>query len=148
MSLFDFVKDVGKKLANDVQTAALNPELLTAEIRRHGFEVQDLSVHSEGSKVTVAGKVASQELREKVVLVLGNVNGVGQIDDRLTVEKPEPESQFYTVQKGDTLSKISKQFYGNPMKYMHIFEANKPMLDNPDKIFPGQSLRIPKLTEK
>lgn len=148
MSLFDFVKDVGKKLANDVQTAALNPELLTAEIRRHGFEVQDLSVHSEGSKVTVAGKVASQELREKVVLVLGNVNGVGQIDDRLTVEKPEPESQFYTVQKGDTLSKISKQFYGNPMKYMLIFEANKPMLDNPDKIFPGQSLRIPKLTEK
>jgi len=148
MSLFDFVKDVGKKLVNDVQAASLNPETLAAEIKRHGFLVQDLGITSAGGKVTVAGKVSSQELREKVVLALGNVNGVGQIDDRLIVEKPEPESQFYTVKKGDTLSKISKEFYGNPMKYMLIFEANKPMLENPDKIYPGQALRIPKLTEK
>ena len=55
----------------------------------------------------------------------------------------EPESQFYTVKKGDTLSKIAKEFYGEASKYPQIFAANKPMLKHPDKIYPGQMLRIP-----
>lgn len=53
------------------------------------------------------------------------------------------ESKTYTVQKGDTLSKIAKEFYGSANKYQQIFDANKPMLKDPDKIYPGQVLRIP-----
>ncbi len=82
-------------------------------------------------------------MREKVVLVLGNTAGIAQVDDRLEVERKEPEAQFYTVKSGDTLSKIAKQYYGNANKYPTIFEANRPMLQNPDKIYPGQVLRIP-----
>ena len=48
------------------------------------------------------------------------------------------------MKPGDTLSKIAKQFYGEPNKYSAIFEANKPMLKDPDEIYPGQMLRIPR----
>ena len=68
---------------------------------------------------------------------------VGEVDDQMEVENKEPEAQFHTVEKGDSLSKIAKKYYGNAMKYPVIFEANKPMLTDPDKIYPGQVLRIP-----
>ena len=93
----------------------------------------------------MSGKVDSQAVREKVVLVLGNVEGVAQVDDRLEVANPEPEATYYTVKPGDSLSKIAKEHYGDAMKYPVIFEANKPMLSDPDKIYPGQNLRIPPL---
>jgi nucleoid-associated protein YgaU len=83
--------------------------------------------------------------REKVILTLGNVEGVGSVADEITVTNPEPESTFHEVKSGDTLSKISKEVYGDPMKYNMIFEANQPMLSHPDKIYPGQILRIPVL---
>ncbi|MBK7407833.1 MAG: peptidoglycan-binding protein LysM [Saprospirales bacterium] len=95
--------------------------------------------------VIVNGEVESQEQREKVILVLGNVDGIAAVDDRLEVVQSAPEAVFYEVQKGDTLSKIAKAQYGNAMKYPVIFEANKPMLTDPDKIYPGQMLRIPPL---
>ena len=63
----------------------------------------------------------------------------------MEVEIQEPEAVFHTVVSGDTLSKIAKKVYGNAMKYPVIFEANKPMLSHPDKIYPGQVLRIPAL---
>lgn len=85
----------------------------------------------------------TQSNKEKILLCCGNVAGVEAVQDQLYVPTPEPEAQFYTVVKGDTLSKIAKEFYGNPNAYMKIFEANKPMLTHPDKIYPGQSLRIP-----
>ena len=71
------------------------------------------------------------------------MQGVASVVDEITVEKREPESKYYTVVSGDTLSKIAKAQYGDPNKYMKIFEANKPMLKDPDKIYPGQVLRIP-----
>ena len=61
------------------------------------------------------------------------------------VATPAPEARYYTVVKGDSLSKIAKEMYGNAMKYPVIFEANKPMLKDPDLIYPGQVLRIPEL---
>lgn len=94
-------------------------------------------------KVTVTGTTLTNADREKVILALGNCEGVGCVDDQISVSNPEPEAQFYTVESGDSLSKISKSFYGDPMKYNQIFEANKPMLEHPDKIYPGQVLRIP-----
>jgi nucleoid-associated protein YgaU len=78
-------------------------------------------------------------------LVLGNTEGIATVDDNITVITPKVESKFYTVEKGDSLSKIAKAMYGDAMKYPVIFEANKPMLKDPDLIYPGQVLRIPAL---
>ena len=93
--------------------------------------------------VTVSGVAPDQQTKEKIVLCCGNVTGVAQVSDLLTVATPADESQYYTVVKGDTLSKIAKQYYGNANAYPAIFEANRPMLSNPDRIYPGQLLRIP-----
>ena len=99
----------------------------------------------DGDTVTVSGSVATQAEKEKIVLALGNVNGIAVVDDQMTAETVEDESNFYEVKSGDSLSKIAKAYYGDAMKYHKIFEANKPMLSDPDKIYPGQTLRIPKL---
>ena len=77
------------------------------------------------------------------MLCCGNVAGVAKVNDMMSVDQSAPESKYYAVVSGDTLSKISKQFYGDANKYMKIFEANKPMLSDPNKIYPGQNLRIP-----
>jgi nucleoid-associated protein YgaU len=81
--------------------------------------------------------------KEKIVLCCGNVSGVSKVNDNMSVDQSEPEATYYTVVSGDTLSKISKNNYGDANKYMKIFEANKPMLADPNKIYPGQVLRIP-----
>ncbi|MGB1219374.1 MAG: peptidoglycan-binding protein LysM, partial [Flavobacteriales bacterium] len=88
----------------------------------------------------------TQEDKEKVILIVGNTAGIATVDDQMDVVEPKPEARFHTVERGDTLSKIAKEVYGNAMKYPVIFEANKPMLKHPDKIYPGQVLRIPELS--
>ena len=165
MGLFDFVRDAGEKIfgkdddkpkakagAPAPQAAPpktgptwdeIREKALTQLIERHGFGVSGLAIDVAGERVTIKGRVPTQEVREKVILVLGNTAGIAQVDDQLEVERKEPEAQFYTVKAGDTLSKIAKQYYGNANKYPTIFEANRPMLQNPDKIYPGQVLRIP-----
>ena len=90
-----------------------------------------------------AGCAADQATKEKIILSAGNVDGVLGVYDDLSVTASEPESQYHTVVRGDTLSAIAKKFYGNANAYPKIFEANKPMLKHPDKIYPGQVLRIP-----
>jgi nucleoid-associated protein YgaU len=89
--------------------------------------------------------IFGQADREKAVLVVGNTKGIAQVDDQITVETPAPEATYYTVQRGDTLSKIAREHYHDASKYPVIFEANRPMLKDPDKIYPGQKLRIPPL---
>ena len=108
-----------------------------------GLGVEDLNVRVDGDTVTVSGTAATQEDREKIVLACGNVEGIARVDDQM--ETAAPKATFYTVVSGDTLSKIAKEQYGDAMKYPVIFEANKPMLEHPDKIYPGQVLRIPPL---
>lgn len=142
MGFFDFVKAAGAKLGIGGDTAP-TADKLKAELTKHGLDAQDLDVQVEGDTVKVKGKALNQEQKEKMVLALGNVEGVGKVDETIDVAEQAPEAQFYTVKKGDTLSAISKQFYGDANKYNIIFEANKPMLSHPDKIYPGQSLRIP-----
>ena len=112
-------------------------------VNQMGFKVQDLFIDVEGDKVTVKGKANSQEEKEKIVLLLGNSEGIASVDDQLQVPSSEPAAQYYDVKSGDNLSKISKQFYGDANKYNLIFEANRPMLKNADDIYPGQKLRIP-----
>jgi len=135
MGLFDFDFETGKKLGMEMN--------LKEEIQELDIEVENLDVDFNDGVVTVAGTVNSQEHREKIILALGNVYGVRQVKDSLEVLQPETEAFFYTVQPGDTLSKIAKKHYGDAMKYMKIFEANQPMLKDPNKIYPGQMLRIP-----
>jgi len=117
--------------------------LLRGVIDSLGLKAKDMEIDLNGSKVTVYGRVKNQSEKEKVVLALGNVAGIATVDDRLIVKNPEPEAKFYTVKSGDSLSKIAKKFYKDAKKYNIIFEANKPMLKDPNKIYPGQNLRIP-----
>ncbi len=166
MGLLDFVKSAGEKLGlgddKPERPAAKAPQapgaaevkklherrLAAALARAVGelkLDVDELGVRLDEDVATVTGKVKSQADREKVVLAVGNTRGIARVDDRLEVEKKEPEATMYTVKSGDSLSKIAKQHYGNAMKYPVIFEANKPMLKDPDKIYPGQVLRIPPL---
>lgn len=163
MGLFSFIKNAGAKIGIGKSTAEEAAEkkaeaaAAAAEANRKaeaslketihdlGLEIKNLDLDIKGDTVLVSGLAKDQTTREKIRLVVGNVEGIAQVDDRMEVEHTEPEAQFHTVESGDTLSKIAKKFYGNAMKYPVIFEANKPMLKDPDKIYPGQMLRIPQL---
>ena len=165
MGLFSFLKgsgkdDLKKKEAELAAKTAVDEANATAQqavfhsqkvlwlesiVTNLNIPVTDLAVPLDGDTVTVSGSVATQAEKEKIVLALGNVNGIAVVDDQMTAETVEDESNFYEVKSGDSLSKIAKAYYGDAMKYHKIFDANKPMLSDPDKIYPGQTLRIPKL---
>lgn len=159
MGLFDFVREAGSKVfgGDDDDKSGAEPvrtpdmaradkargEALEKMIGGMDWGVEGLDVQLSEGRVTIKGQAVSQEVREKVVLLAGNTRGVAQVDDRMSVADPKPEATMYTVKSGDSLSKIAKQHYGDAMKYTVIFEANKPMLKDPNKIYPGQVLRIP-----
>ncbi|MBK8907144.1 MAG: peptidoglycan-binding protein LysM [Rhodospirillales bacterium] len=143
MGLFSFIKSAGEKLGLGGGDDAPDADVLKKEVKKHGLDMDGLDVAVDGDTVKVSGKAASQEVKEKIVLALGNVTGVAKVEEDITTEADAEQATFYTVQSGDTLSKIAKQHYGDANKYMGIFEANKPMLSHPDKIYPGQVLRIP-----
>lgn len=162
MGLFTFIKNAGAKVfgigktteeeAAEARAAANAAELREEEAAARNLEetINDLQLQVEGLNVFVdddmariSGMAYDQATKEKVVLVVGNTAGIATVDDQMTVEHVQPEAQFHTVVSGDTLGKIAKNYYGNAMKYPVIFEANKPMLTDPDKIYPGQVLRIP-----
>ena len=103
----------------------------------------DISFDGASGTVSVSGIADTQETKEKILLCCGNVKGVQDVEDNMAVVEATAEPQFHTVVSGDSLSKIAKTAYGNANAYMKIFEANKPMLSHPDKIYPGQVLRIP-----
>ena len=119
--------------------------LKEAYVKAQNLSATALTVTFNGATgtATVFGVAADQPTKEKILLCCGNVGGVSKVDDKMTVEVAEPQATFYTVVSGDNLSKIAKQHYGDANKYPVIFEANKPMLKHPDKIYPGQVLRIP-----
>ena len=161
MSLISFIQDAGEKLfghskaapapsgAPQPDVAALNAtagQAIEKYISSQGLKADGLDVAYDGASqtVTVTGVAPDQATKEKIVLCCGNVASVSKVNDMLTVAAPsEPESTYREVKAGDTLSKIARDAYGDANAYMKIFEANKPMLSNPDKIYPGQMLRIP-----
>lgn len=151
MGIFDFFKEAGEEIdtsqAEARETAAeqAKADSMAGQIKMLGLKVEDLSVKFDDGVVTVGGQTPSQEEKEKVILVLGNIQGVAQVDDQLQVAQEAPAATMYTVQSGDSLSKIAKVHYGDAMKYTVIFEANQPMLKDPNRIYPGQVLRIPTL---
>lgn len=145
MGFFDFVKSVGEKIGLSSPDEAPSADALKEEIAKHGLEADGLDITVDGDTVKVAGAAANNEMREKIVLTLGNALGVSKVEESINVANSEPDATFYTVAKGDTLWKVASDHYGNGAKYEMIFEANKPMLSHPDKIYPGQVLRIPSL---
>jgi len=153
MGLFSFIKNAGAKVfgigkttaEESAEAAAEKASKLVNAVETMGFGVTDLDVTVAGDLATVYGQAENQATRERVVLVVGNTEGIASVDDRMTTAVQEPEAQFHTVVSGDTLGKIAKTYYGNAMKYPEVFEANKPMLSHPDKIYVGQVLRIPVL---
>jgi nucleoid-associated protein YgaU len=110
-----------------------------------GLPVEDLNIVIAEDKAFVFGTAADQATKEKIIVTVGNTEGIAEVEDKMEVPTPEPEARFYTVKKGDYLSKIAKEMYGDAMKYPVIFEANKPMLKDPNLIYPGQVLRIPNI---
>lgn len=160
MGLFSFIKNAGAKVfgigktdaeeaaeaaAKELKLEQIAAQKLEETINDLQLQVEGLNVFIDDETATVSGAAYDQATKEKVILVVGNSNGIAFVDDQMTVENVEPEAQFHTVESGDTLGKIAKTYYGNAMKYPVIFEANKPMLSDPDKIYPGQVLRIPAL---
>ncbi len=167
MGLLDFVKEAGEKLFGRGQAQAAMAEVKDAPqdeakiaaanaaagdaildyIKAQNLSATALTVTFDGasSTVSVFGVAKDQATMEKIVLCCGNVAGVSKVNNMMSVDQSGPEATYYTVVSGDNLSKISKANYGDPNKYMVIFEANKPMLTHPDKIYPGQVLRIPAL---
>jgi len=142
MGLFDFVKNAGKALfGSDEANAA---EAIAKEVGDPSL-AKKLNVEIDGENVKVSGDVPSQEMREKIIVAAGNVEGISKVQESLTTTGTDPEGGFHTVEKGDTLWAISQKSYGDGAKYKLIFEANRPMLSHPDKIYPGQVLRIPAL---
>jgi nucleoid-associated protein YgaU len=158
MGLIAFIKEAGEKLfGKEVKAAeasgdptaanAAAGDAILAYIQAQNLAATGLTVTFNGASgiAKVFGVADDQATKEKIILAAGNVQGVAGVEDNMTVSRSGPEAQYYTVARGDTLSKIAKQFYGDANKYPAIFEANKPMLTHPDKIYPGQNLRIPPL---
>lgn len=140
MGLWSFVKDSGKKLfgGGDEEPQV---DALQKEIADLGLDASGVEISVEGDTVKLAGAAGDDELKEKIILAVGNVEGVAAVEDGMASSGKEPV--FHTVEKGDTLWAIAEKTMGNGSKYQEIFEANKPMLTHPDKIYPGQMLRIP-----
>lgn len=155
MGLVEFVKQAGETLfgADPAAAEATSDEVVLSKratsleerVRALALPVDDLKIKLAGTTAVVKGRAASQADREKVVLAIGNTAGIAAVDDRLEVAGGEAAARYYTVASGDTLSKIAKSSYGDASKYAIVFEANKPMLKDPDRIYPGQVLRIPPL---
>lgn len=148
MGLIDFAKRVGTKLFGASEAQAAPAEELKKEAAKHGLDTSGLQVAVDGDKVKLSGSAKSTEEVEKIILAMGNSMGVAQVEHDVIVQQIAAESRMYTVVKGDTLWKIAESHYGKGHggKYPVIFEANKPMLKDPDEIYPGQVLRIPPLS--
>jgi len=168
VALIDFIRDAGEKLFHTGSASSTQQHASTAEAGRPTSDTAKAADAAAGDAIlayiksqkldataltvtydsgtgtaTVYGVAPDQATREKIILCAGNVSSVSHVDDRMSVEQSGPAAKFYTVKSGDTLSKISKESYGDSNQYTKIFEANRPMLKSPDKIYPGQTLRIP-----
>lgn len=146
MGLWSFVKESGASLFGSKAEAATAPapEAIKAEMDKIGLDTTGVAISVAGDKVKRDGKAVTPEMKEKIILATGNLQGVAAVEAEPDADPPV----FYTVQKGDTLSAIAKVTMGKASLYTAIFAANTPMLSHPDKIYPGQMLRIPQTTHR
>ena len=142
MGLFDFARNIGNKLFGNEDEA---PEKIKGHIEGSNPGVSNLQVSVKDGVATLSGQAESAEAMEKAVLMAGNVKGISEVRaDGLTAPAPVQEVQYYEIQSGDSLSAIAKKYYGKASAYPRIFEANREVIKDPNLIFPGQKIRIPK----
>ncbi len=157
MGLFDFIKNIGRKVDEDKIEQTIHNDITSSL----GDQVENLSVDYDDGTVKLRGMVDYNSTKQKAVLLAGNVEHVDKVDDSNLIVKPldvhraeaaeaqaaaaeeEPTFTFYTVERGDSLSKIAKQHYGDANRWKDLFEANKEVIKNPDLIYPGQQIRVP-----
>ena len=147
MGLFDFIKNVGKKLGGGPNAEDIKKTLQ----KSLGDDARDIKVDYKDGTVQLGGTVPAEADRQKAILIAGNVEGVERVnDDFLSVDEEEQEEAtaasnftFYTIQSGDSLSKIAKEYYGDASKWPTLFEANREVIEDPDLIYPGQQIRVP-----
>ena len=140
MGAFDFLKNIGRMITGDPAQ-----DIRDSIEKDLPGQIENLAVSVGDGRVTLMGHCTSDAVKEKAILLAGNVKGIERVEARyLTVQvAPPPEPTFYTVQSGDSLSKIAKQVYGDAMKWKALFEANREVIKDPDLIYPGQKIRIP-----
>ena len=169
MGVFEFVRNAGAKLfgnkkaqaesdgaepVNHAREAYLRAQdaereekehavALNAMLAKYGYDASRLNISVQDGVVELTGAIDTQTELEAIVLLLGNTDGVSRVNEEVKVLTPTPPARFYTVVHGDNLSKIAQRFYGSPGRHREIFEANQPMLSDPNQIYPGQVLRIP-----
>jgi nucleoid-associated protein YgaU len=143
MGLFDFAKNIGAKLFGDEEEPATQAEKIKSHIETDNPGVTDLGVAVNEGVVSLSGEAASTEALEKAVLLAGNVKGVEKVMAVTVKAADEPKVEYYEIVSGDTLSAIAKKYYGDAMQYPRLFEANREVIKDPDKIYPGQKIRIP-----
>ena len=141
MGLFDFMKGMGRNLFKKDAEAA---DSIKSHIEESNPGVEGMNVEFNDGVVSISGEAASPEAKEKAILMAGNVKGVSEVKaEGLNAPAQEAKVEYYTIVSGDTLSGIAKKYYGKANAYMRIFEANREVIQDPDKIFPGQKIRIP-----
>lgn len=144
MGLMDFIRDAGAGIFGRGRSE--DEEITDLLNSTFGDKISNLKVEFKDGVVSLYGSCDTQATKEKAILLAGNVKGVSGVNDiYFTAPQTEEEVEYYVVNPGDSLSKIAKNFYGNAMKYPEIFEANKEVIKDPDLIYPGQKLRIPKI---
>ncbi|MFV0346816.1 MAG: peptidoglycan-binding protein LysM [Bacteroidales bacterium] len=148
MGLLSFLKDAGAKLFGK-ETAEEKAGKIKSHLDGFGLDTSMMTISVDGDKARLSGKVKNIDEKQKIIATAGNIEGISEVEanlelrETIQIPEPEPEKIFYTVKKGDYLSKIAKEVYGDANAYNKIFEANRPMLEHPDKIYPGQVLYIP-----
>ena len=144
MGLMEFVKDVGRQIFDTDAEAADNIKQ-HLEIKTTG--ISNLDVKFEDGVATICGDCENEATKDVAMLIVGNIKGVEKIDAEGLTVPPEPvrvkSVEFYTIASGDTLGAIAQRYYGNASAYSRIFDANRTIIADPDKIYPGQTIRIP-----
>lgn len=146
MSLFDFAKDVGRRLFDTDDEAADNIKQ-HLELKMTG--ISNLDVTFDDGVATICGDCVNEATRNNAILIAGDVKGVEKIvADKLTFPAPAKEEEkekfeVYEIVSGDTLGGIAKKYYGKASQYTRIHAANKELIPDPNKIFPGQKIKIP-----
>ena len=149
--MFDFAKEAGQALRNAICRGNddVSAQELAETLQAKGVTIEGGRITIQNDTVTINGVADTLAEKEKAILILGNTKGIARVNDQIQVKAGEGvqptanASRFYQVKSGDTLSKIAKELYGDANAYNQIFEANRPMLKDPDEIYPGQMLRIP-----
>ena len=169
MSLFGFVKDIGRSLFKKDEEAAA---AIKQHIEANNPGVSSLAVSFDDGIVGLSGECESVAALQKCILMAGNVKGVADVyvkgltvkagasdmapapaaapaagaalADAQTVPASTVPVEYYLIKSGDTLSRIAKQHYGDANRYPEIFEANREVIEDADRIFPGQKIRIPR----